>query len=99
MTVPIELAKKAARYEKLMNEANTLFEELEEWANENGYEDFYVDGFGTAQLAEGEEQTASSFIKIGNILHQVFSNIQTADDIPQVLDRFEQDGILYGEEI
>ena len=48
MTVPIELAKKAARYEKLMNEANTLFEELEEWANENGYEDFYVDGFGTA---------------------------------------------------
>ena len=43
MTVPIELAKKAARYEKLMNEANTLFEELEEWANENGYEDFYVD--------------------------------------------------------
>ena len=31
MTVPIELAKKAARYEKLMNEANTLFEELEEW--------------------------------------------------------------------
>ena len=49
MTVPIELAKKAARYEKLMNEANTLFEELEEWANENGYEDFYVDGFGTAQ--------------------------------------------------
>ena len=56
MTVPIELAKKAARYKKLMNEANTLFEELEEWANENGYEDFYVDGFGTAQLAEGEEQ-------------------------------------------
>ena len=49
--------------------------------------------------AEGEEQTASSFIKIGNILHQVFSNIQTADDIPQVLDRFEQDGILYGEEL
>lgn len=50
-------------------------------------------------LAEGEEQTASSFIKIGNILHQVFSNIQTADDIPQVLDRFEQDGILYGEDL
>ena len=50
-------------------------------------------------LAEGEEQTANSFIKIGNILHQVFSNIQTADDIPQVLDRFEQDGILYGEDL
>lgn len=49
--------------------------------------------------AEGEEQTANSFIKIGNILHQVFSNIQTADDIPQVLDRFEQDGILYGEDL
>lgn len=49
--------------------------------------------------AEGEEQTAGSFIKIGNILHQVFSNIQTADDIPQVLNRFEQDGILYGEDL
>lgn len=50
--------------------------------------------------AEGEEQdSANSFIKIGNILHQVFSNIQTAKDIPGVLDSFEAEGILYGDDL
>ena len=37
MTVPKEIAEKAARYEKLVNEANELFKELDEWVNENDF--------------------------------------------------------------
>lgn len=37
------------------------------------------------------------YIKVGNILHLVFSNIKTQDDIPHVLNQFEADGVLYGE--
>ena len=44
-----------------------------------------------------EKRTA--YIKTGNILHMIFSNIRTADDIPSVLQRFEMDGVLYGDEL
>lgn len=39
----------------------------------------------------------NSYVKTGNILHLVFSNIRTAEDIAPVLDRYEAEGILYGE--
>lgn len=56
MRVPKELAEKAERYEKLKAEADKLYEELEEFANENGFEDFWVNGFGISQEQSGEEQ-------------------------------------------
>lgn len=40
MKVPKEIASKAERYEELKKEIDTLYEELEEFANENGFEDF-----------------------------------------------------------
>lgn len=56
MIVPKELAEKADRYETLKNETEKLFEELEAWANENGFEDMMVTGFGICEDPSGEEQ-------------------------------------------
>lgn len=57
MTVSKEIAEKAARYEKLVNEANELFEELDEWANENGFDGIYAHSFGVSKEVHGEEQS------------------------------------------
>ena len=40
MKVPKEIASKAEKYEELKKEINKLYEELEEFANENGFADF-----------------------------------------------------------
>lgn len=56
MKVSKEIVKKAEEYEKLKNRIDMLYEELEEWANENGFEDFWIDGFGVSHEPEGEEQ-------------------------------------------
>lgn len=47
--------------------------------------------------AEGDEEQ-NRFIKLGNILHTVFSMIHTTDDITSVLRQLELEGILYDEE-
>ena len=39
----------------------------------------------------------TTYIKRGNILHNVFSQIATQDDVKRVLKEMEQDGILYDE--
>ena len=39
----------------------------------------------------------TTYIKRGNILHNVFSQIATKDDVKRVLKEMEQDGILYDE--
>ena len=46
MKAPKEIASKAERYKELKKEIDKLYEELEEFANENGFEDFWIDGFG-----------------------------------------------------
>ena len=51
-----EIASKAERYEELKKEIDTLYEELEEFANANGFEDFWINGFGVSQEPNGEEQ-------------------------------------------
>ena len=61
MEVPKEIAEKATRYEKLSNEANELFEELESWANENGFEDLLVTGFGISQKPTGKSQSDGEY--------------------------------------
>ena len=49
---------------------------------------------------EGDEETtskkASQYIKEGNVMHLVLSEIRTIADIPEVLDRYESEGILPG---
>lgn len=61
MKVPKEIASKAERYEKLKKEIDTLYEELEEYANENGFEDLEVEGFGVSQEPDGEEQSNGEY--------------------------------------
>ena len=46
-----------------------------------------------------ETLTAQSYIKMGNVLHHVFSTIRTVDDIESALLQLEQEGIIYDQEI
>lgn len=56
MTVPKEIAIKANRYEMLKKEVGELYEQLESWASENGFEDMWINDFGIAQEPVGDEQ-------------------------------------------
>ena len=56
MIISKGLAQKAERYETLKNEMDKLFEELEAWANENGFDGIMVTGFGICEEVSGEEQ-------------------------------------------
>lgn len=42
-----------------------------------------------------EEVSSNQYIKLGSVLHDIFSHIRTADDIDSVLSRMQMDGILY----
>ena len=42
---------------------------------------------------------ANRYIKVGNILHQLFSTILTEDDIEPRLKELEQEGVIYNDEI
>ena len=45
---------------------------------------------------EGEdERSGTDYLKMGSILHEIFSTIRTTADIPTVLKRLEQEGVLY----
>lgn len=46
-----------------------------------------------------DEQQRSQYIQLGNVLHSVFANIRTADDIPAALLQMEMDGLLFGQDI
>lgn len=45
------------------------------------------------------DQVQQGYIKMGSILHHVFSTIRTTDDINTALQQLEQEGILYDEEV
>ena len=47
---------------------------------------------------ESEEQQ-KFYIKIGTVLHELFSKIKTKDDVESVLKQLELDGVLYDENI
>lgn len=47
---------------------------------------------------ENEEQQ-KYYIKLGTILHSLFSSIRTTDDIEQALRQLELDGMLYDENL
>lgn len=62
----------------------------------NNSKDFIMEN---ADETDDTAEKRSGYIKTGNILHLIFSNIRTADDIPSVLQRYEMDGVLYGDEL
>ena len=48
---------------------------------------------------EGEDETSSTnYLKMGSILHEVFSNIRTTVDIDRELKRLELEGVLYDDQ-
>ncbi len=51
-------------------------------------------------FVEGEdEHSEMSYIKLGSVLHEVFSRIRTTADINQELSRLQSEGILYDDEL
>lgn len=49
---------------------------------------------------EGDDETAGlSYIKMGSVLHEVFSRIRTTADISQALSQLQSEGILYDDEL
>jgi ATP-dependent exoDNAse (exonuclease V) beta subunit len=46
-----------------------------------------------------ESRQRNQYIKMGNVLHSLFSQIRTTDDITQVLRRLEFKGVLYDEDV
>ena len=51
-------------------------------------------------FVEGEDEgTTLSYIKIGSVLHNIFSTIRTRADIQQALQQLQQDGVLYDDEV
>ena len=48
---------------------------------------------------EGEDESkTNNYIRLGNILHEVFSTIRTKTDVDSVLKRLELEGVLYDDE-
>ena len=50
-------------------------------------------------LEGDDEQQTLSYIKIGSVLHEVFSTIRTTDDIDRSLAQLQHDGVLYDDEV
>ena len=49
---------------------------------------------------EGDDDSQElSYIKIGSVLHNVFSTIRTTSDIDQALSQLQQDGVLYDDDV
>jgi hypothetical protein len=49
-------------------------------------------------VGENEDEK-NMYIKLGTVLHNIFSNIRTLDDIPKVIQEMEFEGILYNDDI
>ena len=48
---------------------------------------------------DDDESHTTDYIQLGSVLHQVFSNIRTTDDVDQALKDLELEGILYNQGI
>ena len=52
------------------------------------------------EFIEGDdEQQEMSYMKIGSVLHNVFSTIRTSADVDNALRQLQQDGVLYDDEV
>ena len=69
----------------------------------NSYEEkvkFYQSNKSKSFVTQDPEtEKQNGYILMGNILHNIFSTIQTADDIEPALQLLEQEGVLYNKEI
>lgn len=55
---------------------------------------------GSRRFIEGnDEEQEMSYIKMGSVLHEIFSAIRTTDDIGYALQRLQQEGVLYDDEM
>lgn len=66
-----EIAKKAAEYQKLKGKVDDLYEELQEWAAERDFEDFYIHGFGVVSEPNGDDQSNGCYcdqVMLGRIM-------------------------------
>jgi len=52
-----------------------------------------------ATIEDDEQAQQNQYIQLGNVLHSIFANIHTADDIDHALCQLEQEGILYNDHI
>ena len=50
-------------------------------------------------LGDDDESHPTDYIQLGSVLHKVFSNIRTTDDVEQALKDLELEGILYNQGI
>ena len=52
------------------------------------------------EFIEGDDEGQElSYIKIGSVLHNIFSTINTSADIDQALSQLQQDGVLYDNDV
>ena len=53
------------------------------------------------EFIEGDDEEGSplSYIKMGSVLHEVFSHIRTSADIPRALQQMQSEGILYNDDV
>ena len=58
----------------------------------------FVAGEEEENIGEATRKQAA-YIRMGNILHSIFSRIYTTDDIPKVLRELEYDGLLYDDDV
>lgn len=62
MKVPAEIAEKAKRYQDLNDEAQRLYEELEEWLNENtGADAVYITDIFVTEEPKGRLQNGDEY--------------------------------------
>ena len=65
----------------------------------NESRDFIAEFADDNPLSLLPSQSSSDYIKMGRIMHRIFSQIRTTDDIPGMLRRLERDGVIYDESI
>ena len=75
---------------KPVNIAIESFDSKVEFRQSNQSRDFV----GEDTMSE-EDSERQRYIKMGSILHQIFSTIRTADDIDQALLQMQLDGVIY----
>lgn len=53
----------------------------------------------TLSEEDEQEQNKSQYIKLGNVIHNLFASMETADDMDSAILKLEMEGMLYGQDI
>lgn len=97
----LQLRKKDLNANVFLREATPITIEMQSnnskvtFRQSNRSRDFVSDD----TMDDEEQRMQNRYIKTGNVLHRLFSQIRTADDIPTVLRQLEQEGVLYDEDV